>query len=98
MVAAVQAAGGTLELSDLAAYQVKERAPLERLIDGRTIDTMPAPSAGGLMLLETLTMFGATPKSPLHAMGFGSSAYLHTLAEAMRGALADRRTTSDARG
>jgi gamma-glutamyltranspeptidase/glutathione hydrolase len=91
MVSAAQAAGGTLEPSDLAAYQVKERAPLERLIDGRTtIATMPAPSAGGLMLLETLVMYGASSGSPLHAMGFGSSAYLHTLAEAMRGALADR--------
>jgi gamma-glutamyltranspeptidase/glutathione hydrolase len=90
MVAAVQAAGGTLELSDLAAYQVKERAPLERVVDGCTVATMPAPSAGGLMLLETLLAYGATPRSPLHAMGFGSSAYLHTLAEVMRGALADR--------
>jgi gamma-glutamyltranspeptidase/glutathione hydrolase len=35
-------------------------------------------------------MYGASSGSPLHAMGFGSSAYLHTLAEAMRGALADR--------
>ncbi len=90
MVAAVQAAGGTLELADLAAYQVKERAPLERLVDGRTVATMPAPSAGGLMLLETLLAYGSTPQSPLRAMGFGSSAYLHTLAEVMRGALADR--------
>jgi gamma-glutamyltranspeptidase/glutathione hydrolase len=90
IVAAVQAAGGTLELSDLASYRVKERAPLERTIAGRTIVTMPAPSAGGLMLLETLQMFGATPQSPLRSLGFGSSAYLHMLAEAMRGAIADR--------
>lgn len=90
MAAAAQAAGGTLDVSDLAAYRVKERAPLERLVDGRTIATMPPPSAGGLMLLETLLMYGATPQSPLRAMGFGSSAYLHALAETMRGALADR--------
>jgi len=90
IVAAAQASGGTLELSDLAAYRVKERAPLTKVIDGRTVATMPAPSGGGLMLLETLSMYGTTPQSPLHAMGFGSSAYLHTLAEAMRGALADR--------
>ena len=42
IVAAAQATGGTLEASDLAAYQVKERAPLERTIDGRTVITMPA--------------------------------------------------------
>jgi gamma-glutamyltranspeptidase/glutathione hydrolase len=90
MVAAVQATGGTLDASDLAGYQVKERTPLERTVDNRTIITMPAPSAGGLMLLEALEMYGATPQSPLQKMGFGSSAYLHMIAEAMRGAVADR--------
>jgi gamma-glutamyltranspeptidase/glutathione hydrolase len=90
IVAAVHAAGGTLDAADLVGYRVKERPALERVVGGRTIVTMPAPSAGGLMLLETLEMFGATPQSPLHAMGFGSSAYLHMIAEAMRGAVADR--------
>ncbi len=90
IVDAVNAAGGTMAIEDLASYQVKERAPLSRTIDGRTIYTMPAPSAGGLMLLETLSMYGANKSSPLVAMGFGSSAYLHTIAEAMRGAFADR--------
>lgn len=90
IVDAAKAAGGTLELSDLSGYQVKERAPLSRTIDGRVVTTMPAPSAGGLMLLETLGMFGASPSSALAPMGFGSSHYLHTLSEAMRGAFADR--------
>lgn len=89
-VTASQAAGSKMELSDLAAYRVRERAPLQRVVDGRTIVTMPAPSAGGLMLQETAGMYGASPSSPLKDMGFGSSAYFHTLAEAMRGAVADR--------
>jgi gamma-glutamyltranspeptidase/glutathione hydrolase len=90
VVRSAQAAGGNLEPADLAAYQVKERAPLVRTVDGFTVATMPAPSAGGLMVLEVVAMFGANQASPLRAMGFGSSAYLHTLAEAMRGAVADR--------
>ncbi|HVH46495.1 MAG TPA: gamma-glutamyltransferase, partial [Labilithrix sp.] len=45
---AVKAAGGTMTTKDLAEYQVKERAPLSRTYDGRTVYTMPAPSAGGL--------------------------------------------------
>ena len=90
IVTAARAAGGTLAAADLADYQPRERDPLTRTIDGRTIHTFPAPSAGGLMLLETLTMFGASRTSALAPMGFGSSAYLHTLAEAMRGAIADR--------
>jgi gamma-glutamyltranspeptidase / glutathione hydrolase len=93
---AAQRAGGQLEAADLAAYRVKERAPLERTIDGRRVVTMPAPSAGGLMLLETLTMYGASGASALKPMGFGSSAYLHAVAEAMRGAVGDRaRFASD---
>lgn len=96
IVESARGAGGTLSASDLAGYRVHERAPLTKTIDGRTIATMPAPSAGGLMLLETLTMFGANSSSPLASMGFGSSAYLHTIAEVMRGAISDRvRLASD---
>jgi gamma-glutamyltranspeptidase/glutathione hydrolase len=90
IVDAARAAGGTMTTQDLSSYSVKERAPLSRIIDGRTVYTMPAPSAGGLMLLETLTMYGASRSSALVPLGFGSSAYLHTVAEAMRGAFADR--------
>ncbi len=96
IVAAAHAVGGTLEASDLAKYKVRERAPLTRTFGSRTVHTMPAPSAGGLMLLETLSMYGADKSSPLAAMGFGSSQYLHVVAEAMRGAVADRlRHASD---
>lgn len=90
IAAAVRADGGAMTAEDLADYRVQERAPLVRTFGARTIATMPAPSGGGLMLLEAATMYGADATSPLHAMGFGSSAYLHTLAEMMRGALADR--------
>lgn len=90
IVDAVRGAGGTMTREDLAGYAVKERAPLTRTIDGRIIYTMPAPSAGGLMLLEALSMYGANRSSPLVPLGFGSSAYLHTVAEVMRGAFADR--------
>jgi gamma-glutamyltranspeptidase/glutathione hydrolase len=90
IIQAAASVGGTLAASDLSGYRVKEREPLTRTIDGRTVMTFPAPSAGGLMLLEVLTMFGATRTSVLAPMGFESSAYLHTVAEAMRGAVADR--------
>ena len=90
IVDAAHAAGGTMTTQDLASYSVKERAPLSRIIDGRTVYTMPAPSAGGLMLLEALSMYGASRSSALVPLGFGSSAYLHTVAEVMRGAFADR--------
>jgi gamma-glutamyltranspeptidase/glutathione hydrolase len=93
---AVQAAGGTMTEKDFADYKVQMRTPLMREIDGKQVYTMGAPSAGGLMLLETLEMFGASPSSALAKHGSGSSATLHLLAEAMRGAVADRaRFASD---
>ena len=94
IVTAVKAESGAMTPEDLTAYAVKERAPLSRAFGKRTVYTMPAPSAGGLMELETLAMWGADSTSPLHAMGFGSSAYLHMLAETMRGAIADRARIS----
>jgi gamma-glutamyltranspeptidase/glutathione hydrolase len=90
IVEAVDKAGATMTREDLAGYQVKERTPLSRTIDGRAIYTMPAPSAGGLTLLEALEMYGASSRSALAPMGFGSSAYIHTVAEVLRGAFADR--------
>ncbi len=87
---AARAEGGVMETSDLANYKVRERAPLTRTIGTRTVATMPAPSAGGLMLMETLLIYGADSQSPLKSMGFGSSSYFHAIAEAMRGAIADR--------
>ncbi len=96
IVTAARGFGSEMDAADLAGYKAIERAPLARTVDGRTIATMPAPSAGGLMVLETALMYGASSASPLKAMGFGSSAYLHTLGEAMRGAIGDRvRIASD---
>ncbi len=96
IVRAAKEKGSKLEKADLVAYRVKERTPLTRTVDNRTIVTMPAPSAGGLMLQETLALYGASPSSDLKKLGYGSSAYFHMLAEAMRGAVADRaRAASD---
>ncbi len=90
IVAAARAEGSSMTEQDLRAYAVKERAPLQRTYGARTVYTMPAPSAGGLMLHEALGMYGADASSSLVATKFGSSAYLHVIAEVMRGAVADR--------
>jgi gamma-glutamyltranspeptidase/glutathione hydrolase len=90
IVATAAKNGSHLSLTDLAAYAVKERSPLSATIDAKTVYTMPAPSAGGLMLLEVLSLFGANASSPMTKEGYGSSGYFHLMAEAMRGAFADR--------
>jgi gamma-glutamyltranspeptidase/glutathione hydrolase len=87
MVRAARRAGGFLSAEDLRAYRPIEREPLKVAWEGRTVYTMPPPSAGGLLLAETLGMFG---KADLEPLGFGSGAYAHLLAETFRGAIVDR--------
>jgi gamma-glutamyltranspeptidase/glutathione hydrolase len=87
IVRAAQATGSSLSLSDLRAYRAIEREPLKVGWEGHTVYTMPPPSAGGLLLAETLGMFG---KADLEPLGFGTGAYNHLLAETFRGAIVDR--------
>ncbi len=47
-------AGGGMQLSDLAAYQVSEVDPIEGVVDGKTLIGMPPPSSGGVTMFQTL--------------------------------------------
>jgi gamma-glutamyltranspeptidase/glutathione hydrolase len=87
IVQTARAGGSRMVAADLAQYRVVERAPLTTAWEGYEVVTMPPPSAGGVMLLETLRMH---PKRELEALGIGTGAYLHILAETFRGAVADR--------
>jgi gamma-glutamyltranspeptidase / glutathione hydrolase len=87
LVKATQAAGGTLALADLTGYRVIERAPLSASWGGKQVYTMPLPSAGGVLLLQTLGLF---QPSELKAMVGAEGKRIHLLAEGMRGAFADR--------
>jgi gamma-glutamyltranspeptidase/glutathione hydrolase len=87
IVKTVKATGGALSVADLAQYRVIEREPLRVSWGGKQVLTMPPPSAGGLLLAETLTLF---QPAELLAMNDAPSKRIHLLAEAMRGASADR--------
>lgn len=87
IVQAVKGAGGALELADLANYRAVEREPLRVNWGGKQVLTMPPPSAGGLLLVQTLSLF---QPAELVALNDAPSKRLHLLAEAMRGAAADR--------
>jgi gamma-glutamyltranspeptidase/glutathione hydrolase len=87
MVRAVKAAGGAMSLADLAGYQPLARQPLRVDWDGKQVLTMPAPSAGGLLLGQVLSLFS---RAELAALQAAPGKRLHLLAEAMRGAFADR--------
>jgi gamma-glutamyltranspeptidase/glutathione hydrolase len=80
-------AGGALSLDDLARYRVVARSPLHTTWEGYDVYTMPPPSAGGLMLMETLGLF---TKEELSKLDPDSGLYQHRVNEAFRGAVADR--------
>jgi gamma-glutamyltranspeptidase/glutathione hydrolase len=87
VLATARAAGSYMTPGDLRSYRVVEREPLTTTWEGREVVTMPPPSAGGLLMLETLHMH---TKADLAALGYGTGAYQHLLAETFRGAIADR--------
>ena len=87
MVAAARALGSPLTVDELKAYRPVERKPLHSVWEGHDVYTMPPPSAGGLMLAQTLALFSSSELKPL---GRDSGAYQHLVAEALRGAIADR--------
>ncbi|MEI9954004.1 MAG: gamma-glutamyltransferase [Pseudomonadota bacterium] len=87
LVATAQAKGGALSAADLRDYQPLSRQAIHVSWEGYDVYTMPLPSAGGLMLAETLGMYS---KAELQRLGQGTGVFQHTLAEAMRGALSDR--------
>ena len=56
IAASIQKGGGLITTADLAAYQVKDRAPLTGSYRGYDIVTAPPPSSGGIVLLEILNI------------------------------------------
>jgi gamma-glutamyltranspeptidase / glutathione hydrolase len=84
---AVTDAGGIMTTNDLKNYQTVVRAPVRGTYRGYDIVSMPQPSSGGVVLLETLNILEAFP---LGDMKQGSAASLHLLIEAMKRGYADR--------
>jgi gamma-glutamyltranspeptidase/glutathione hydrolase len=70
LVRAARSRGSRVEARDLSDYRVVERAPLSVAWEGRTFATMPPPSAGGLLLAQTLATFD---RAALRALGHGSA-------------------------
>ncbi|MCP3985752.1 MAG: gamma-glutamyltransferase [bacterium] len=89
IVAAVRAYGGILTLDDLAGYATRKREPIRGTYRGHEVISFPPPSSGGIALVEILNV---VEPYDLAALGAGSSASLHRLAEAMKLAFADRNT------
>ncbi len=84
---AVADAGGIMSPDDLKSYSAVIRPPVHGTYRGYDIVSMPQPSSGGIVLVETLNILEGFP---LGDMKQGSAASLHLLIEAMKRAYADR--------
>ncbi len=89
IAAAAQGAGGIMTEADLAAYEAVIRVPVRGTYRGHDIVSMPAPSSGGIHLIQILNVLEGFD---LARMGAGSAGAVHLLAEAMKPAYADRAT------
>jgi gamma-glutamyltranspeptidase / glutathione hydrolase len=87
LVKAIADAGGIMSAGDLKSYQAVIRAPVTGSYRGYDIVSMPQPSSGGIVLLETLNILEGFPMGDLKQ---GSAASLHLMIEAMKRAYADR--------
>ena len=83
----VQKAQGILSEQDLQNYHVVERQAITGSYRGYDIFSMPPPSSGGIHIVQILNML---ENYDLNSMGHNSAQHIHTLAEAMRRAYADR--------
>ena len=84
---AITDAGGIMTPDDLKGYQALIRAPVRGAYRGYDIVSMPQPSSGGVVLVETLNILEGFP---LSRMERDSAASLHLLIEAMKRGYADR--------
>lgn len=87
LVSGINAAGGIFTTDDLKTYQPVIRTPVRGSYRGYDIVSMPLPSSGGTVLLETLNILEGFP---IGEMRQASAPSLHLLIEAMKRAYADR--------
>jgi gamma-glutamyltranspeptidase/glutathione hydrolase len=90
LVGATAAAGGVLDLEDLARYAPVERRPLVREFLGRHVLTLPPPSAGGLIIAQALDILSDQMAAMRRAGSATAPDNLHLLAEALKHGFADR--------
>lgn len=88
LVAEMRRGGGLITKDDLRRYRAVWREPLRGRYRGYEVITMPPPSAGGLVLLETLNVLASRDTLP----AFGSTAHAHLLGEAFRRVYVERNT------
>ncbi|WP_288998040.1 gamma-glutamyltransferase [uncultured Psychrobacter sp.] len=87
LVKAVNDAGGSMSLQDLANYEAIARTPVTGDYRGYEIVSMPPPSSGGIHIVQILNILEGYP---LKDYGHNSAQTIHLMSEAMQLAYADR--------
>lgn len=86
--------GGLITTADLAAYEVKDRAPIIGNYRGYEVITAPPPSSGGIVLVEILNILSSYNLAKLGPDGAPSpdrsAPQVHIITEAFRRAYMDR--------
>jgi len=90
LLAGVRQAGGIWQAEDLMRYRVVERKPMQFFFRDYRLTLPPPPSAGGVTLVQALTMLEARAWPPADAVQAK-----HELIEVMRRAYRDRRELGD---
>lgn len=83
----MKANGGLMTAKDFASYQIKLREPVRTMYRGHSIIGFSPPSSGGVHVAQILNIL---EHFDLKAMGRDSADFIHTVAEAMKLAFADR--------
>lgn len=86
LVAEMRRGGGIITHEDLKRYTPKWREPVTSTYRGHTLITMPPASSGGITMTESFNILETF--SPLPP--FGSTQYVHLLAETFRRTFQDR--------
>lgn len=87
----LKSAGGVMTGDDLRDYRVIERDPVRGTYRDFEIMGPPPPSSGGVHVIEMLNILEGYD---LAALGFGSSASVHLIIEALKIAFADRKAVT----
>lgn len=87
LVTSMQANNGLITHQDLQDYEPVWREPVHGTYRGYDIWSMPAPSSGGVLLVQMLNML---EPYDLEEFGWGSTETVHLMIEAQRRAYADR--------
>jgi gamma-glutamyltranspeptidase/glutathione hydrolase len=84
---AIRDGGGLMTVDDLKSYQATILPPVRGTYRGYDIVSMPLPSSGGTVLLQTLNILEGFPMADMKQ---GTAPSLHVMIEAMKRAYADR--------